>query len=62
MRLILVLMTLHLGACSKQASNPEHLPDDYVLIEFAASLEDEYDKLYPSESKPIHPAPVQTTN
>ena len=62
MRLIFVLLTLFLCACSKQASNPDHLPDDYVLIEFAASLEDEYDKLYPSETKTIEPPTAQSKN
>ncbi len=36
-------------SCQKNQANPEHLPDEYVLIEFAASLEDEYGKLYPEE-------------
>lgn len=62
MRPVLVLIALFLGSCSKQASHPDHLPDDYVLIEFAASLEDEYDKLYPSQAQPTPPSPTPVTN
>lgn len=51
--LILVLFI----SCQKQQSNPEHLPDEYVLVEFAASLEDEYEKLYPEEKKRIPEPP-----
>ena len=46
-------------SCQKEQANPEHLPDEYVLIEFAASLEDEYEKLYPEEKKIIPEPPKE---
>lgn len=46
---ILILFILMISACAKEPTKAEHLSDDYVLIEFAASLEDEYDKLYPAK-------------
>jgi hypothetical protein len=49
-------MLIFLVSCEKEKSNPNHLPDEYVLIEFAASLEDEYEKIYPSVKK-IKPEP-----
>jgi hypothetical protein len=47
----LILFILMISACAKEPTKADHLSDDYVLIEFAASLEDEYDKLYPAEKK-----------
>lgn len=46
-------------SCQKEQTNAEHLPDEYVLIEFAASLEDEYGKLYPEEKKTIPEPPKE---
>ena len=45
------LFILMISACAKEPTKADHLSDDYVLIEFAASLEDEYDKLYPEKKK-----------
>ncbi len=61
MKRLIFLMTILLSSCSKQASHPDHLPDDYVLIEFAASLEDEYDKLYPRPAKVVPSSPSSKT-
>jgi hypothetical protein len=46
-------------SCQKEQSNPDHLPDEYVLVEFAASLEDEYEKLYPEEKKKMPEPPKE---
>lgn len=43
--LISVLAVVVVG-CSKQPK-PTELSDDYVLIEFAARLEEDYQRLYP---------------
>lgn len=41
--LILAVITL---SCVKKVNNPE-VTDDYVLIEFAARLEEEHYRIYP---------------
>ncbi len=46
MRLIFLL--LFLSACTGHREEPS---DDYVLIEFASKLEEDYQKLIPPESK-----------
>ena len=46
MRLLLLLVIL-LPACTKTVEAPA---DDYVLIEFASRLEEDYQKLNPSPS------------
>lgn len=43
------LLLLVLGACQAQDKDPQNT-DDYVLIEFAARLEEDYQKLYPDPS------------
>jgi len=43
MRLLLLLVIL-LPACTKTVETPS---DDYVLIEFASKLEEDYQKLHP---------------
>ena len=47
MKYLLPLLII-LGSCSKQPESPS---DDYVLIEFASKLEEEYQKLEPTEQK-----------
>lgn len=44
MRLLLLLVIL-VPACTKTVETPS---DDYVLIEFASKLEEDYQKLNPS--------------
>jgi len=54
-----ILIIVLFLSCQKEQTNAEHLPDEYVLIEFAASLEDEYGKLYPEEKKTIPEPPKE---
>ncbi len=41
-------------SCSKVAESPS---DDYVLIEFASKLEEDYQKLHPQEKQNLVPRP-----
>lgn len=43
---LIFILTVVAVACSKQPK-PTELSDDYVLIEFAARLEEDYQRLYP---------------
>ena len=43
------LAFLTLTSCSKPKAHTE-LSDDYALVEFAASLEEDYQKIYPENS------------
>lgn len=46
-KLLIFLMLASVGACTNQRQEPS---DDYVLIEFASKLEEDYEKLEkPSE-------------
>lgn len=47
---ILTLLLTQLWSCTQHREEPS---DDYVLIEFASKLEEDYQKLAPSETKPI---------
>jgi hypothetical protein len=47
MRYFLLLLII-LPACTKHSEAPA---DDYVLIEFASKLEEEYQKLEPSQEQ-----------
>lgn len=53
MRFLLVIL-LFLVSCSKQAETPA---DDYVLIEFASKLEEDYQKLQPKDDPKLVPRP-----
>lgn len=46
---LLLFFVFIISSCAKEVTKADHLSDDYVLIEFAASLEEEYEKLYPNE-------------
>lgn len=48
MRLLLLLLVLL--SCSK---SPQPPADDYVLIEFASKLEEDYQKLHPEKADEI---------
>ena len=50
----LLILLILLAACSGHREEPS---DDYVLIEFASKLEEEYQKISPSDdhSKNNHP-------
>ena len=45
-KLLILLSLLCLYSCDKP-KNSSTFSDDYVLIEFAAKLEEDYEKLYP---------------
>ena len=50
MRIILsISLFFAFASCSKPKSQTE-LSDDYALVEFAASLEEDYQKIYPENS------------
>jgi hypothetical protein len=56
--IIHLIMIVILVSCQRQETNPDHLPDEYVLVEFAASLEEDYEKMYP-ETEQKQPEPHQ---
>ena len=45
----LISLFLTFSSCSKPKAHTE-LSDDYALVEFAASLEEDYQKIYPEKS------------
>ncbi len=53
MRFTLTIL-LFLTACTKTVESPS---DDYVLIEFASKLEEDYQKLHPKEDHNLKSAP-----
>ncbi len=52
-----IVLCLILASCQK-ATEPNDFSDDYVLVEFAARLEEDYDRLYP---QPLEKLPPKTT-
>ncbi len=48
--IILTLLLAQLWSCTQHREEPS---DDYVLIEFASKLEEDYQKLAPPETQPI---------
>lgn len=44
MKLLLIISFLLLGACSKRNEDQTVYSEDYVLIEFASKLEEDYNK------------------
>jgi hypothetical protein len=56
--IIHLIMMVILISCQRQETNTDHLPDEYVLVEFAASLEEDYEKIYP-ETEQKKPEPHQ---
>ncbi len=53
MKLTLTIL-LFLAACTKTVESPS---DDYVLIEFASKLEEDYQKMHPKEDHNLKPRP-----
>lgn len=60
MRIIsFILLMTSLGACTQREADPQQFSEDYVLIEFAAKLEEEYHRMHntPYGSNHAHPSP-----
>lgn len=50
MKSLLILMALFLSSCSNEIKK-EELSDEFVLIEFASKLEEDYERLDQANSK-----------
>jgi hypothetical protein len=48
MKLSIILLSIIIFSCSRTEESPS---DDYVLIEFASKLEEDYQKLEPKKTK-----------
>lgn len=57
--LAFILIAASLWSCSPGKTNPEEFSEDYVLIEFAAKLEEEYHRINktPYDSHHANPSP-----
>ena len=52
MKSILLLSIFLLASCSPAPKGPQTIDDDYVLIEFASKLEEDYHRMNDSSEKP----------
>jgi hypothetical protein len=50
MRSLLILISIFLVGCSKEVK-PEELSEEFVLIEFASKLEEDFERLDQANSK-----------
>jgi|GEM_PF-5046122 len=56
MRSLIFLSTLMMMSCSPAPKGPETIDDDYVLIEFASKLEEDYHRINDNSEKPAETA------
>lgn len=58
-KLALTTLLLTLAAACAKETKPSELSDDYVLIEFAARLEEDYQRLYPEALDKVEKKPAE---